>query len=973
GSAGACQIGGTPDTAGRNVLRLRADTAEGSSTVLELTFIVRQDNTLDFTPDALTKAVGDDVFTNAVTSADTAAVITWVSTAPDVASVDADSGAVTTLTVGLATITATSAQNDEYKPASASYALTVNPALPDLQDPSAQTFATGAAANLSLTNDGGGLLNAIGGSPSGCVVSSALPSGLALTVSDDRTTCTISGTISGAPGTTQGATDYTVTATNVTGSDSTPAVVSIAIVSGVAAFADPGLLTYTDGTSIGNQVFANTNTSGDVTAITNCAPATGTMLPAGLTIAAQGAPDNGCVLSGTPMAPTDADFYSIVATNMNGASTLTLNIVVNPAAPDLQVPANQIFATGADAALTLTNNGGGLLNANNAMVAGCTVAPDLPAGLILAVSADGNSCTISGEPTEAVVANDYVVTATNATTASSATVGIAVVLGTPTLVAPGSLSFIADTSIMAVNILNVNTHPDAGRVTDCRAVALLPTGLTIAALDAPGDGCVLSGTPEGFMAQGVYAVRVVNDNDSAGVLLMLDITVNRQTYTLSFVAGDLTRSLDAADFISAFTASPVDVTDAVIWTSSDEDVATVNAATGEVAIATIGTTVITVSRAQDSVYEAGSASYTLTVNPVAPVFGSFDGAVTAMRDAAVAVDLPLDGDAVLTAPDGSFGQCDFVADADTSNPADDTLAPVAGLTVARTDIDPGTNNGCRISGTPVIDALVTSTATVTAYVRAQNVVGSAYATVVFTVNPPSPILTDPAQTQIFGVGDTALIELANTGGTDLSACTISTGTAPAGLMPEIRTVGGRQSCVIAGTANTATVADATITVTATNAGGMGTADVTIRVVRQTYTLAFASGSVTRTVGDAAFTTLYSASPNVGTDAVIWTSSDLAVATVDSATGEVTIVAIGTTTIRATRAQDAVYEAAEASYALTVNPVAPVFGSFDGAVTAMRDAAVTVDLPLDGDAVLTAPDGGFGQCDFVADADTSNPA
>lgn len=53
--------------------------------------------------------------------------------------------------------------------------------------------------------------------------------------------------------------------------------------------------------------------------------------------------------------------------------------------------------------------------------------------------------------------------------------------------------------------------------------------------------------------------------------------------------------------------------------------------------------------------------------------------------------------------------------------------------------------------------------------------------------------------------------------------------------------------------------------------------------------------------------------------VTYSSSNEAVATVDAATGEVTIVGIGTTTITANAAEDETYYAASASYTLTVNP------------------------------------------------------
>lgn len=54
----------------------------------------------------------------------------------------------------------------------------------------------------------------------------------------------------------------------------------------------------------------------------------------------------------------------------------------------------------------------------------------------------------------------------------------------------------------------------------------------------------------------------------------------------------------------------------VSYASSNTEVATVNAETGAVTIKATGTTIITATAAENETYKAGSASYTLTVNPV---------------------------------------------------------------------------------------------------------------------------------------------------------------------------------------------------------------------------------------------------------------------------------------------------------------------------------------------------------------------
>ena len=66
----------------------------------------------------------------------------------------------------------------------------------------------------------------------------------------------------------------------------------------------------------------------------------------------------------------------------------------------------------------------------------------------------------------------------------------------------------------------------------------------------------------------------------------------------------------------SFTAPTLSgVTSDVTYTSSNAAVATVNATTGEVTLVAAGETIITASAPETAEYEAGTASYTLTVNP----------------------------------------------------------------------------------------------------------------------------------------------------------------------------------------------------------------------------------------------------------------------------------------------------------------------------------------------------------------------
>ena len=92
-------------------------------------------------------------------------------------------------------------------------------------------------------------------------------------------------------------------------------------------------------------------------------------------------------------------------------------------------------------------------------------------------------------------------------------------------------------------------------------------------------------------------------------------------------------------------------------------------------------------------------------------------------------------------------------------------------------------------------------------------------------------------------------------------------------------------------------------------GGGGTTD------KEDVTMTFSATSVTATLGQAFTAPTLSTTPS-GL-AVVYSSSDTNVATVDSSTGNVTLLAAGTTTITATFDGNANYNASTASYQLTV--------------------------------------------------------
>lgn len=167
----------------------------------------------------------------------------------------------------------------------------------------------------------------------------------------------------------------------------------------------------------------------------------------------------------------------------------------------------------------------------------------------------------------------------------------------------------------------------------------------------------------------------------------------------------------------------------------------------------------------------------------------------------------------------------------------------------------------------------------------------------------------------------------------------------------------------------------TATATATNNYNAASATYTLTVDRSTPTIAFANTSVTKTYGDAKF---INAATTISDGTITYVSNNTDVATVNSATGEVTIAKVGTATITASVPATANYGEASATYNLTVNKKtssapAEVSETKDGYVT---DAVSTIDLNTPG-LVWNNPfekikEGNYGYAvKYTENADTTN--
>ena len=302
-------------------------------------------------------------------------------------------------------------------------------------------------------------------------------------------------------------------------------------------------------------------------------------------------------LSGTPGASDVGTYTDIAITAENGigdatsglgSSTVTFDLEVVPAAPDLGGdPPTLRLAVGQALDYTPANGGG---PADGWSVAGA------PAW----TSFDTATGNLTGVPATAGTFEGIVITATNASGESS--------LGPITIIVEAAASppsLAATPPAGAVDAAYLFTVTNAGGAADSwSAAGTLPPGIAFA------DG-TFTGTPT---AAGDYTGITVTATNGAGTdSLTVAITVERgEQAPLVFAdSGPVERPLGSAPFTNAATGGSG--SGALMYASANPDVAAVDPATGEVAVGQAGETGITATKAGDANYLEASATYTVRV------------------------------------------------------------------------------------------------------------------------------------------------------------------------------------------------------------------------------------------------------------------------------------------------------------------------------------------------------------------------
>ncbi|EMO90922.1 putative Ig domain-containing protein [Leptospira noguchii] len=342
------------------------------------------------------------------------------------------------------------------------------------------------------------------GTVTACNSDIPLPAGLTL----GTTTCAISGT----PTTIQTATNYTITASNASGSIHFPITITVNLAPPSALSYAGTPFTFTQGATI---TTATPSVTGTVTACTSDIP-----LPAGLGI-------NGttCAISGTPTTTQAATNYTITASNAYGSTNTTISIRVNLAPPSALSYAGTPFTFTQGATITTATP------SVTGTVTACTSDIPLPAGLGI----NGTTCAISGTPTTSQAATNYTITASNAYGSTNTTISIAV-----NLAPPSGLAYTPTALVFYKGVAGTATPTVTGTVTGCSPNIALPAGLTLNATT-----CAISGTPTVFQASANYTITASNSSGNTNTTISIMIFGTPPLKTMQTNCWDESGNIDA--------------------------------------------------------------------------------------------------------------------------------------------------------------------------------------------------------------------------------------------------------------------------------------------------------------------------------------------------------------------------------------------------------------------------------------------
>jgi alpha-tubulin suppressor-like RCC1 family protein/uncharacterized protein YjdB len=406
-----------------------------------------------------------------------------------------------------------------------------------------------------------------------------------------------------------------------------------------------------------------------------------------------------------------------------------------------------------------------------------------------------------------------------------------------------------------------------------------------------------------------------------------------------------------ATFLFAWGTSPSDGD--ITYTSSSPTVATINATTGRVTIVSTGVTTLTMSQAKGTNHKAATTVAVLTVGRGSPAYGDFVIDNKTFGSAPFLLTLPT------TTSDGTFSFISSDTAVATVNSATGLVTVVApgSVEITATQAQTLTHTASTIRTTFVVDP---ASPTFGSFVASSKTFGDA----TFTISAPSSsssgvfsfsssnaavatINSSTGAVTIVGVGSTT-ITASQAAATPYATQSAFATLTVAKATPSLSSFGGDLSKIVGdqpftpslpssvstgaitySSSNTAVatvsptsglitvVSGGSTVITATQAAtenyNSTTTTTTLTVLRDPSIGAMAA--ITKAYGSAAFT--LTAPTTNSTGAISYTSSNAAVATIDSSTRLITLTGAGSTTITASQVATSTYTSASTSTTLTV--------------------------------------------------------